>query len=80
MSLFTKCELRHSRLSSINAVLEDEENLIVERSINLPMELYISHPNDFYGRWSSTGEVVIAGPVNDILGVSGIKYHKVIDD
>ncbi|MDY0889641.1 hypothetical protein [Kosakonia sp. CFBP8986] len=80
MILFTKCDLQHSHLSSINAAFEDEETLIVERNFNLPMELYISHPNDFYGRWVSTGEVVIAGPVNDILGVSGIRYHKVIDD
>lgn len=80
MSSFTQCELQFSHLESINAALMEDGTLIVERTGNAPMEIYISKPAEFVGHWVSTTEVVIADPVTDIFGVSGIKYLKFTDD
>lgn len=80
MMSFTKCDLQFNHKKHINAALLDDETLIVERSgINLP-EIYISSPISFIGHWTCTNKIHIENPMTDIMGISGIIYHKVTHD
>lgn len=79
MTSFTACDL-DSGGKKINAVLLDDGDLIVERSGIIPLEINISNPEDFAGRWLSTRQVDIADKISDVVLISGIRYRRVTED
>ncbi|EJO0879430.1 hypothetical protein NQ752_001665 [Escherichia coli] len=79
MMSFTKCKLMHSHKTSVNAALLDDTKLVVERGLHFLRELYISSPEEFVGHWVYANEPIFhEHPLS--VGLSGIVYHKVIDE